>query len=126
MKPLDTRQLAHECGVKAVKASYSSVVLALENVYETSHESEALGQSKALFSHSTIAAMFLLDYILPKVAKLSRALQAKDLDHSLISSLVDATLIHLMMLYCLQQIGFYSYKLQGKSLKQQLVLKSLI
>ena len=26
-------------------------------------------------------------------------------------------LIHLMMLYCLQQIGFYSYKTQEKSLK---------
>ena len=34
----------------------------------------------------------LLDYILPQVAKLSRALQTKHLDLSLISSLVDATL----------------------------------
>ena len=47
-------------------------VLPLENVYETSHEPEALGLSKALSSHSTIAAMHLLDYILPQVAKLSR------------------------------------------------------
>ena len=51
-------------GVKVVKASYSSI-LALENVYETSHQPEALGLSKALSSHSTIAAMYLLDYILP-------------------------------------------------------------
>ena len=36
--------------------------------------------------------MYLLDYILPLVAKLSRALQTKHLDLSLISSLVDATL----------------------------------
>ena len=36
--------------------------------------------------------MHLLDYILPQVAKLSRALQTKHLDLSLISSLVDATL----------------------------------
>ena len=56
--------------------------------------------------------MHLHDYILPQVAKLSRALQTKHLDLSLISSLVDATLIHLMMLYCLQQIGFYSSKMQ--------------
>ena len=87
-----TRWLAHERCVKAVKASYSSIVLALENIYETSHEPEALGLSKALSSHSTIAAMYLLDYILPQVVKLSRALQTKHLDHSLISSLVDATL----------------------------------
>ena len=36
--------------------------------------------------------MYLLDYILPQVTKLSRALQTKHLDLLLISSLVDATL----------------------------------
>ena len=72
VKSSDTRWLAHECCVKAVKASYSSIVLTLEN-YETSHEPEALGLSEALSSHSTIAAMYLLDYILPQLAKLSRA-----------------------------------------------------
>ena len=35
-----------------IKASYSSIVLALENIYETSHEPEALGLNKALSSHS--------------------------------------------------------------------------
>ena len=52
----------------------------LLNIYETSHEPEALGLSKALSSHSTI------------MVKLSRALQTKHLDLSLISSLVGATL----------------------------------
>ena len=91
VKLSDTRWLAHEHCIKVVKASYSSIVLALENIYETSHEPDALGLSKALSSHSTIAAMYLLDYILPQVAKLSHALQTKHLDLSLISSLVDAT-----------------------------------
>ncbi len=91
VKPSDTRWLAHEHCVKAVKASYSSIVLALENIYETSHEPEALGLSKAPSSHSTTAAMYLLDYNLPQVAMLSRALQTKHLDLSLISSLVEAT-----------------------------------
>ena len=36
--------------------------------------------------------MYLLDYILPQVAKLSCAIETKHLDLSLISSLVDATL----------------------------------
>ena len=57
VKSSDPRWLAHECCVKAVKASYSSIVLALENIYEISHEPEALGLSKALSSHSSIAAM---------------------------------------------------------------------
>ena len=80
VRPSDTHWLAHERCVKAVKASYSSIVLTLENIYETSHEPEVLGLSKALSSHSTIAAMYLLDYILPQVAKLNRALQTKHLD----------------------------------------------
>ena len=42
-------------------------------LYVTSQESEALGLSKDLSSHSTIAAMYLLDDILPQVTKLSRA-----------------------------------------------------
>ena len=74
VKLSDTCWLAHERCVKAAKASYSSRVLALENIYETSHEPKALGLSEALSSHSTIAAMYLLDYILPQVAKLSRTL----------------------------------------------------
>ena len=61
MKLSDTRWLAHEHCVKAVKTSYSFTVLGLENI----HEPEALGLSKALSSHSPIAAMCLLDYILP-------------------------------------------------------------
>ena len=83
VKQSDTRWLAHERCVKAVKASYSSIVLALENIYETSHEPEALELSKALSSHSTTAAMYLLIYVLSGVPKLSRALQTKHLDLSL-------------------------------------------
>ena len=91
VKQSDTRWLTHECYIKAEKASFSSIVLALENIYETSHEPEGLG-SKSLSSHSTIAPMYLLDYILPQVAKLSHTLQTKHQDQSLISSVVDATL----------------------------------
>ena len=56
VKPSDTRWLAHERCVKAVKASYSSIVFALENIYETSHEPEALGLSKSLSSHSSYSS----------------------------------------------------------------------
>ena len=112
MKPSDTRWLSYECCVKAVKAIYSSIVLALEIIYETSHEPEALGLSKALSSHSTIAVMYLLDYILPQVAKLSHASSTWTSPLFLVKWML--LLIHLM-LYCLQQIGFYSYRMQEKS-----------
>ena len=80
MKPLDTHWLALELCIIAVKASYSSIVLAFENIYAASHEPEALGLSKAFSSQSTMAALYLLDYIPPQVAKLSLSLQSKHLD----------------------------------------------
>ena len=92
IKPSDTRWLAHERCVRAVKTNYCSIILALENLYEVTSEPEALGLSKALAKHSTVAAMYLLDYILPQVAKLSRSLQTQHLDLSIVSTLVDATL----------------------------------
>ena len=90
IRPSDTHWLAYEHCVKAVKANYSSIVLALQNIYETSHEPEALGLSKAISSPPQ-KQQSLLDYILPQVAKLSRDLQTKHQDLSLISSQVDAT-----------------------------------
>ena len=91
IKPSDTRWLAQERCVKAVKANYSAIVITLASIYETSHEPEALGIHGALCKLSTIAAIYLLDFTLPQVAKLSKALQTEQLDLSLISSLVDAT-----------------------------------
>ena len=52
----------------------------------------SLGIKKALCKKSTIAAIYLLDYVLPQAAKLSRALQTENLDLSMISSLLDATI----------------------------------
>ena len=92
IKPSDTRWLAHERCVKSVKRNYSAIVISLNNIYEVSHEPEALGLSKALCKQSTIAAIYLLDYVLPQVAKLSKTLQTEKLDLTIISSLVDATL----------------------------------
>ena len=59
--------LPHEWCVKAVKESYSALVYALNNIYEESHEPEALGLSKSLCRLSTIAAFHLLDFFLPLV-----------------------------------------------------------
>ena len=92
VKTSDTRWLAHERCMRAVKASYSAIITALDHIYSKSHELEALGIKKALCKKSTIAAIYLLDYVLPQVAKLSRALQTENIDLSMISSLLDATL----------------------------------
>ena len=91
-KPSDTHWLVHERCVKTVKASYGAIVTALSDIHENTHEPEALGLCKALTKRHTVAAMYMLDYILPQVAKLSRTLQTEQLDLSMISSLVNATL----------------------------------
>ena len=49
IKPSDTHWLAHERCVKAVKGSYSAIVATLDNIYEETHEPEALGISKGLY-----------------------------------------------------------------------------
>ena len=92
IKPSDTCWLAHQRCVKAVKASYTALVVTLDSNYLNFYEPEALGIYKASSKFSTIAAVYLLDYTLPVVAKLSKTLQTKRLDLSMISSLVDAVL----------------------------------
>lgn len=77
VKLSETRWLAHEHCVKAVKARYSAIVNTLNNIYDQTHAPEALGISRALCKPSTVAAMYLLDYALPQVGKLSRALQTE-------------------------------------------------
>ena len=109
IKPSDTRWLSHERCVKAVKASYSAIVITIGQIYETTHEPEALGIHGALCKLSTIAAIYLLDFTLPQVAKLSKALQTEQLDLSLISSLVDATVQSWMMQFYLEQTGCWSF-----------------
>ena len=68
LKPSDTRWLAHERCVKAVKANYSAIVTSLEHIYQESHEPESLGLKKALCKKFTISAVYLLDYVLPQLA----------------------------------------------------------
>ena len=74
VKPSDTRWLAHERCVKA-EANYAAIVVTLENIYEQSHEPEVLGISKARSKESTLSAIFLLDFVLALVIKLSKCLQ---------------------------------------------------
>ena len=92
IKPSDTRWLAHERCIKAVKASYTSLVVTFESNHQNFHEPEALGLHKSLSQFNTIAAIYLLDYVLPNITKLSKTLQKEQLDLSMISILVDSVL----------------------------------
>ena len=75
-----------------MKASYSAVVACLDHIYTDTLEPEALRLKKILCKKSTVTAIYLLDYMLPQLAKLSRALQTENLDLSVLFHLLDATL----------------------------------
>ena len=70
----------------------TALAATLDSSYQNFHAPEALGLYKALSKFTIIAAIYLLDYTLLLVAKLSKSLQTKQLDWSMISSLVDAVL----------------------------------
>ena len=56
-------------------------------IYEAFHEREPLGLKQL-----TLLAIYLLDFVLPQVSKLSKSLQTEKLDLSIISGTVHATL----------------------------------
>ena len=59
--------------------SYTALVVTLDSNYQNFYAPEALGEYKALSKFTTIAAIYLLDYTLPLVAKLSKSLQTNSL-----------------------------------------------
>ena len=105
VKPSNTRWLAHERCVKAVKASYRAIVNALNNIYEKTHEPEALG-----IANPQLCVPCISSTMLPQVAKLSISLQAEKIDLTAIAPLVDATLW--MMSHYPQQTGYWNYWMQ--------------
>ena len=92
IKSSDTRWLSHQMCMKAVKANYNALMLTLSNNYQNFDEPEALGLYKILSQFSTISSIYLLDYVLPITAKLNKTLQSKQLDLSMISALVYASI----------------------------------
>ena len=78
--------------VRVIRVGYGAIVTCIDNIHENSHDPEALGLSKALGKQSTVAAIYMLDYVLPQVAKLSRTWQTEHLELFVISCLVEATL----------------------------------
>ena len=118
VKPSDTRWLSHEKCVSTVKKYYGAIVSALETIYQESHELEALGISKILSKPSTLFVIYLLDYILPEVSKLSKSLQTEKLGLSISQAL--------WMLPCTLWKLYFNLQLSGcyicKKLKRRWIL----
>ena len=72
------------------QTSYEAIVTALGDIHKNIREPEALSLSTDLSKHYTVVAIYVLDYVLLQVAKLSRTRQTEHLELSVVSKPVSA------------------------------------
>ena len=90
-KPSETRWLARERCVRAVRLSLPALVVTFENIYEECGDAEAYGIAKLLSTYKFVACLFMLCDVLNTVAKLQGSLQSKELDLAFVPLLVKST-----------------------------------
>ncbi len=86
IKPSDTRWLAHDRYVKAIRCSMRPLIDTLEHIHQDTGEPEALGMLRTMKTYNFVATPIMLSDVLPVLTCLSRALQAKTADCTLVSS----------------------------------------
>ena len=97
-KPSETRWLARERCVRAVRLSLPALVVTFEHIYEESGDAEAYGIAKLLCTYKFVACLYMLCDVLHTVAKLQGSLQSKVLDLALIPVMVQTTVARLVEL----------------------------
>ena len=86
IKPSDTCWLAHDRSVKAIRCSMRPLIDTLEHIHEDSGDPEALGMLRTMKTYNFVATLMMLRDVLPVLTCLSRALQAKTADFTLVAS----------------------------------------
>ena len=86
IKPSDTRWLAHDRSVKAIRYSMRPLIDTLEHIHEDTGEPEVLGMLRTMKTYNFVATLMMLSDVLPVLTCLSRALQAKTADFTLVAS----------------------------------------
>ncbi len=79
-KPSDTRRLARERAVRAVRRSLPALVATFEAINDQTGDAEAHGISTLLLKYFTVATIYMLSDVLHSVAKLQGSLQSEKLD----------------------------------------------
>ena len=97
-KPSDTRWLARERCVCAVRKTLPALVTTFEKIYENSGDAEAYGLSKLLCTYKFVASLYMLCYILHTVSKLHGSLQSKELNLVTVPVMVSETIKRLQEL----------------------------
>ena len=91
LKPSDTRWLARERAVRAVRRSLPALVNTFEEIYEETGDAEAHGIASFLTKYNTVACIYMLSDVLHTVAKLQGSLQGKEVDLASVPGMVEST-----------------------------------
>ena len=81
----DTRWLAHDRSVKAIKCSMRPLIDTLEHIHGDTGEPEAPGMLRTMKTYNFVVTLMMLIDVLPVLTYLSRALQAKTADFTPVS-----------------------------------------
>ena len=98
IKQNDTRWLAREQCVCAVRKTLPALVTTFEKIYEDSGDAEAYGLSKLLCTYKFVASLYMLCDILHSVAKVHGSLQSKELNLATVPVMVSGTIKRLQEL----------------------------
>ena len=74
IKPSDTRWLAHDRSVKAIRCSTRPLIDTLEHIHEDTGQPEALGMLRTMKTYNFVVTLMMLSDVLPVLACLRRAL----------------------------------------------------
>ena len=80
VKPSDTRWLSHERCIKAICKDLPSLIITLQQLYESDGDNEAFGVVTLLSSTVGIMSVIMLSHVLSIVTKLNLFMQASNAD----------------------------------------------
>ena len=94
-KPRDTRWLARERCVCAVRRSLPALIRTFDDIYEETGDAEAYGLAKLLHTYKFTACLYMLCDVLHTVAKLQGSLQTKQLNLATVPVMTESTVSRL-------------------------------
>ena len=95
IKPSDTRWLARERCVRAVRKSLPSLVVTFQEIYNENGDAEAYGLARLLCKYKFVSCLYMLCDVLHILAGLQGSLQAKTLNLGLVPGMVESTIARL-------------------------------
>ena len=94
-KPSDTRWLARERCVRAVRMSLPALVATFQEIYDEKGNAEAYGLMRLFCKYKSVACLYMLCDILHTLAKLQGSLQSQSLNLACVPGMVEGAIARL-------------------------------